>query len=51
LLQAKIAEREKALEAELRRQFPVVVNEQALAAVVVPPVGSAPAAAASAPGR
>jgi parvulin-like peptidyl-prolyl isomerase len=37
LLQAKIAEREKALEAELRRQFPVTIDEQALAKVDLPP--------------
>lgn len=37
LLQAKIAEREKALEAELRRQFPVTIDEQALAKVELPP--------------
>jgi parvulin-like peptidyl-prolyl isomerase len=37
LLQAKIAEREKALEAELRRQFPVTIDEQSLAKVVLPP--------------
>jgi len=36
LLQAKIAESEKKLEAELRRQFPVTVDEQALAKVDVP---------------
>src|SRR6185369_2155695 len=36
LLQAKIAEREKALEAELRKQFPVTIDEQALAKVEVP---------------
>jgi parvulin-like peptidyl-prolyl isomerase len=37
LLQAKIAEKEKALEAELRKQFPVTIDEQALAKVEVPP--------------
>ena len=37
LLQAKIAEREKALEAELRRQFPVTIDEHALAKVELPP--------------
>ena len=42
ILQAKIAEREKALEAELRRQFPVTVDEQALAKVELPPPPSAP---------
>ena len=42
LLQAKIAEREKALEAELRRQFPVTVDEQALAKVELPPPPEAP---------
>jgi len=36
LLQAKIAEREKALEVELRKQFPVTIDEQALAKVEVP---------------
>jgi parvulin-like peptidyl-prolyl isomerase len=36
LLQARIAEREKKLEAELRQQFPVTVDEQALAKVEVP---------------
>jgi peptidyl-prolyl cis-trans isomerase C len=35
LLQAKIADREKALEAELRKQFPVSIDEQALARVDV----------------
>jgi peptidyl-prolyl cis-trans isomerase C len=44
LLQAKIAEKEKAFEAELRKQFPVVVDERALASVTVPPVASAPPA-------
>ncbi len=42
LLQAKIAEREKALEGELRKQFPVVIDERALATVVVSPAVSAP---------
>jgi len=42
ILQAKIAEREKALEAELRRQFPVTVDEQALAKVELPPPPPAP---------
>ncbi|HMI88903.1 MAG TPA: peptidyl-prolyl cis-trans isomerase [Polyangiaceae bacterium] len=42
ILQAKIAEREKALEAELRRQFPVTVDEQALAKVELPPPPEAP---------
>jgi hypothetical protein len=42
LLQAKIAEREKALEAELRRQFPVTIDEQALAKVELPPPPEAP---------
>jgi peptidyl-prolyl cis-trans isomerase C len=36
LLQAKIADREKKLEAELRQQFPVTIDEQALAKVDVP---------------
>ncbi|HKQ70670.1 MAG TPA: peptidylprolyl isomerase [Polyangiaceae bacterium] len=38
LMQAKIDERERALEAELRRQFPVTIDEQALAKVEVPNV-------------
>jgi parvulin-like peptidyl-prolyl isomerase len=42
LLQAKITEREKALEAELRKQFPVTIDEQALAKVEVPRPGEAP---------
>jgi hypothetical protein len=42
LLQAKIAEREKALEAELRRQFPVTIDEQALAKVELPPPPAPP---------
>jgi hypothetical protein len=41
-LQARIAEREKALEAELRRQFPVTIDEQALAKVELPPPPEAP---------
>jgi peptidyl-prolyl cis-trans isomerase C len=49
LLQAKIADREKALEAELRKQFQVIVDEQALASVAVPPVASAPPAASNRP--
>ena len=36
LLQAKIAEREKMLEADLRKQYPVTVDEQALANVRIP---------------
>jgi hypothetical protein len=36
ILQAKIAEREKALEADLRKQFPVTIDEQALAKIAVP---------------
>src|SRR6185436_10999780 len=36
LLQAKVAEREKALEADLRKQFPVTIDEQALAKVELP---------------
>jgi peptidyl-prolyl cis-trans isomerase C len=51
LLQAKIAEREKALEAELRKQFPVVVDEQALGSVAVPSVASAQPAGTPAPNR
>jgi parvulin-like peptidyl-prolyl isomerase len=42
LLQAKVAEREKALEAELRQRFPVTIDEQALAKVEVPAVDTAP---------
>jgi peptidyl-prolyl cis-trans isomerase C len=42
ILQAKIAEREKALEAELRRQFPVTIDEQALAKVELPPPAEVP---------
>jgi peptidyl-prolyl cis-trans isomerase C len=42
ILQAKIAEREKALEAELRRQFPVTIDEQALAKVELPPPAEPP---------
>jgi parvulin-like peptidyl-prolyl isomerase len=40
LLQAKIAEREKLLEAELRKQFPVIIDEQALAKVELPKASS-----------
>jgi len=36
LLQAKVAERERALEAELRKQFPVTIDDQALAKVELP---------------
>jgi apolipoprotein N-acyltransferase len=42
ILQAKIAEREKALETELRRQFPVTIDEQALAKVELPSPPQAP---------
>jgi hypothetical protein len=42
LLQAKIAAREKELEAELRRQFPVTIDEQALAKVEMPPPSEGP---------
>jgi parvulin-like peptidyl-prolyl isomerase len=51
LLQAKIAEREKALENELRRQFPVTIDEQALLQVQVakPASGAALAADAGSP--
>jgi peptidyl-prolyl cis-trans isomerase C len=49
LLQAKIAEREKALEADLRKQFQVVVDEPALGSVVVPSVASAKPAASAHP--
>jgi peptidyl-prolyl cis-trans isomerase C len=41
ILQAKIGEREKALEADLRKQFPVTIDEQALAKVEMPPSGDA----------
>ncbi len=50
LLQAKIAEREKKLEAELRQQFPVTVDEQALAKVEVPHIQAEPGASARAVG-
>jgi hypothetical protein len=36
LVQEKLAERDKALEAELRRKFPVEIDEKALSAVKVP---------------
>jgi parvulin-like peptidyl-prolyl isomerase len=36
IMQAKIDAREKELEDELRQQFPVIIDEQALAKVVVP---------------
>ena len=42
LLQAKISSREKALEADLRRQFPVTIDEQALAKVEMPPPADGP---------
>jgi parvulin-like peptidyl-prolyl isomerase len=42
ILQAKIAEREKAMEAELRKQFPVTIDEEALAKVELPPPAEAP---------
>ena len=42
LLQAKIAAREKELEAELRRQFPVTIDDQALAKIELPPPPDAP---------
>jgi parvulin-like peptidyl-prolyl isomerase len=48
LLQAKIAERERALEAELRRKFPIVVDERALSAVALPPKDEGRDAGASA---
>jgi parvulin-like peptidyl-prolyl isomerase len=48
LLQAKIAEREKKLEDDLRQQFPVTVDEQALGKVEVPRALPQPAASASA---
>jgi hypothetical protein len=47
LLQAKIAEREKKLEDDLRKQFPVTVDEQALAKVEVPRAAPEPSASAS----
>jgi parvulin-like peptidyl-prolyl isomerase len=40
ILQAKIADKEKALDAELRKQFPVTIDEQALAKVEVPRAAS-----------
>jgi len=40
ILQAKVAEKEKALDAELRKQFPVTIDEQALAKVEVPGAAS-----------
>jgi peptidyl-prolyl cis-trans isomerase C len=49
ILQQKIAERERALEAELKRQFPVTVDEHALASVRVPV--SPPAASDAGPGE
>jgi parvulin-like peptidyl-prolyl isomerase len=39
IVQTKIAERERALEQELRKEFPVVLDEGALAAVAVPRPG------------
>jgi parvulin-like peptidyl-prolyl isomerase len=48
LLQARITEREKKLEDDLRKQFPVTVDEQALAKVEVPRPAPEPAPAASA---
>jgi peptidyl-prolyl cis-trans isomerase C len=39
ILQQKISEREKALEADLRRQFPVTIDEHALSGVRVPAPG------------
>ena len=45
VVQAKIREKEQALEAELRKKFPVKVDEAALAKVVVPAPGAAPAKA------
>jgi parvulin-like peptidyl-prolyl isomerase len=48
LLQAKIAENEKNLETELRKQFPVTIDEQALSKVQVPHV-AAPASDGGAP--
>jgi peptidyl-prolyl cis-trans isomerase C len=49
ILQQKIAEREKALEADLRKQFPVTVDEQALASVRMPSVAPEPAAPSAPP--
>jgi len=45
VLQSMIAEREKVLEADLRRQFPVTIDEQALARVEVPATSSSEAGA------
>lgn len=42
ILQAKVREREEALEAELRQRFPVRVDDAALGAVAVPTDASAP---------
>jgi len=39
IVQAKIAESERALEQELRKEFPVVIDESALAGVAVPRSG------------
>src|SRR5262249_9363123 len=39
ILQAKINEREKALETELRKQFPVTIDDHALASVRLPVAG------------
>jgi hypothetical protein len=51
IVHAKLAERERALEQELRRQFPVVIDEAAVAAVRVP-LGAADAGAGDRrPGR
>jgi hypothetical protein len=45
LIQQKMAEREKALEAELRKKFPVEIDEKALAQVKVPTAADVEAAA------
>jgi hypothetical protein len=45
IIQQKMAEREKALEDELRKKFPVQIDEQALSQVKVPSVADVEAAA------
>jgi len=41
LVQQKLEEREKGIEAELRKKFPVTIDEKALGAVPVPPIPDA----------
>lgn len=48
ILQKKLEEKEKALEAELRKKFPVTIDEQALAGVKVPPIPDATSGASQA---